>query len=1191
MTSERTLAERYGPGSGTAPLSGIQALVRLLVDQHRLDEAAGLETAGLVTGYEGSPLGGLDLELARNIELLAGCEVVHRAAVNEELAATALIGSQFVSQTGEATHEGVFGMWYGKSPGLDRASDALRHGNYFGAARHGGVLVVVGDDPTAKSSSLPSASELIFQSLGMPYVNPSDQQDVLSMGLIGIEVSRRSGLWVGMKIVTVVADGSQVVDLGAASRTAHRARAIQIESVDRRSSMVLTSEVQANIERVVFGERLDLAGRFAVEAGLNTTVAHGPRDRIGIISGGATYLDVIQAIHAGVGGADAIAAAGIRIGKVGMPYPLDRAFIRDFASGLEEIIVVEPKRPVIESQMKEVLYGVSPAPRIIGKRGRDGSDLFPYFGDIMPADVQHLLQDCLASRPEISVAWPEKRATYPSARNLLPVARIPFFCSGCPHNRSTQVPLGAFVGTGTGCSAMVGSMRSERVGTVLGAVQMGGEGAQWIGMAPFTSLPHIFQNVGDGTFFHSGHLAVRAAVAADVTITFKLLYNSAVAMTGGQTPTGVLDVRTLARTLLNEGVKRLIVVTDDCDRYGRRELPREVDLLPRTELMAAQQLLAATKGVTVLLYDQDCAAERRRRRRRGTAPDPPRRLFINERLCEGCGDCMTKANCLSLGPVATPFGTKTRVHQSSCNKDYTCAEGNCPSFMQVEPGGHGKHPVLPTSQHLFEAEISEPVTAPGAGRVATRIRFVGIGGSGIVTVAQIVLAAAWLEDRPTRCVDQTGAAQKGGTVISDVTIGAGGVTSAMQDISPRFAAGSCDAYIACDAVAGADERCLEVVDLDTTYGVVNSRIALAGSQIVDTELLSFDSDEYVRRINAKCGGRTNVLDPHVICHALFGHDRYVNIILLGVAFQHGLVPIRAESLERAIELNGVDAEDNRRAFRAGRIYVSDRQALEMATSPSSTGWEQPCRPDPKAETLKRVIRAREGSPLRELVDRYVVDLIGYQNARYARTYAELVERARASEEAAGSGSTAFAEAVATYLYKVMAFKDEYEVARLAVDPGMVLSIRQEFGEDARVRWLLQPPLLSTFGLKRKISLGSWFGLGFMVLRAMRPLRFTPLDPFGHTRVRKTERELLVTYQRVVEMFTETLTPASLASAIEAARLPEAVRGYEDLKVESAGLCLRELRRLLNRSGVACSSSDPSRPRGGVSGSSTAVTEP
>ena len=1106
----------------------------------------------------------MDLELARNHKLLGGCGIVHRAAVNEELAAAALTGSQFVSQTGQARYEGVFGMWYGKSPGLDRAGDAVRHGNYLGAARHGGVLVAVGDDPTAKSSSLPSGSELTFQSLGMPYLNPADQQDVLSMGLLGIELSRRSGLWVGMKIVTVVADGSQIVDLGAAYRAAHRARASQIPYVERPSSMVLTSQVQANMERVVFGERLDVARRFAVEAGLNVMAIHGPRDRIGIVSTGATYLDVSQALHEGVGDADAMRVAGIRVAKVGMPYPLDPAFVRDFASGLEEIIVVEPKRPVIESQMKEVLYGASPAPRIIGKRGRDGGDLFPYFGDLSPAEVRHLLQGCLASYPDISVAWRESHPTRPSTRKLLPVARIPFFCSGCPHNRSTQVPLGAIVGIGTGCHAMVTSMRPERVGEILGAVQMGGEGAQWIGMAPFTSLPHIFQNIGDGSFFHSGHLSVRACVAADVTVTFKLLYNSAVAMTGGQAPIGALDVPTLVRTLLNEGVKRVIVVTDDRARYSRHSLPRKVDLLSRTELMAAQDRLAATKGVTVLLYDQDCAAERRRRRRRGAAPDPPRRLFINERLCEGCGDCMTKANCLSLSPVLTPFGTKTKVHQASCNKDYTCGEGNCPSFIQVEPGRRGNHPAVSTPPVLPAGDIPQPGTARGHGQGSTRVRFVGIGGSGIVTVAQIVLAAAWLGDLPARCVDQTGVAQKGGTVISDVTIGASGsASSAMQDVSPRFVPGSCDAYVAFDAVAGADERCLDVVDSETTYGVVNSRVTLTGSQIVNPRLLTADPEGYPRHIREQCGGRVTVLDAHAICEGLFGHDEYVNIVMLGVAFQEGLIPVAAKDLERAIELNGVAVEANQRAFRAGRTYVAEGQSVELVGASSGTERQERMKCDAKSETLPRLVGAAEATVLREIVNRSVRELASYQNARYAQTYAELVERARVSEERAVPNSTAFAEAVGTYLYKVMAFKDEYEVARLALDPVVAASIAEEFGDRARVRWLLRPPILSALGVKRKIRVGAWFKPGFVTLRAMRRLRFTPLDLFGRTRVRKAERKLLVTYCEVIERLTEGLSPDSLQFAIEAARLPEDVRGYEELKLDSAGRCMEELRKILS----------------------------
>lgn len=1093
-----TLEDRYLREAGTVHLTGVQALVRLLFDRVRHDRALGEDPAVFVSGYEGSPLAGYDLELGRRAALLEKHAVVHRPGLNEELAATSVMGSQLVADAGG--RRGVTGFWYGKAPGLDRASDALRHANLAGTDPRGGAVALVGDDPNAKSSTVPCASELALADLAVPVLFPADAQDVLDLGMHAVELSRASGLWTSLKVVANVADAS-----GTATVNPQWSKPEIPGGYRHRPTSRLLGASLAELERSLFTVRLPLALEYLRASGVNRITARGPADRIGIVAAGKSYLDLQQAMRI-------LDLKNVRVLKLGAIHPLEPAIVREFADGLDDIIVVEEKRAFVETALKEILYGVPDAPRIAGKKDHRGRTLFTELGELDPDGIAAGLARVLPEGIPAVDAYRDRRRRERIAVPLL--ARTPYFCSGCPHNSSTKVPEGTLVGGGIGCHTMALFMEPDQVGTVLGVTQMGGEGTQWIGMAPFVEAGHFVQNIGDGTFTHSGSLAVRAAVAAGVNITYKLLYNSAVAMTGGQDAVGGLPVEKVAQLLLVEGAKRVVITSDAPAKH--RKLPPGVEVRDRAEILRTQEELAAIKGVTVLIHEQECAAEKRRKRRRGKQTAPATRVVVNERVCEGCGDCGTKSNCLSVQPVATEFGRKTAIHQSSCNVDYSCLAGDCPSFVTVVPTGR--------KRRRKTAELAaDAIPAPQTQAKDFTVRITGIGGTGVVTVTQILATAAVLDGRHVRTLDQTGLAQKGGAVVSDLK-----VTAEPVEQAPKLAGGECDLYLACDALVGADAANLGVADPARTTAVVSTTEVPTGRMVVDTTVSFPDAGSVLAPLEA-AAKRTVSLDARGLAEELFDDDQFANVLQLGAAFQTGAIPLPAAVIERAIELNGTQVPANLQAFRHGRRLVAQPPA-EAAKPPT-----------PKPHAMQALVHAEPGSELARLLGIRIPDLIAYQDKAYARAYAEFVERVRVLED----GPTEVTEAVAKHLYKLMAYKDEYEVARLSLDPAFTGGLEAQFGAGTKYAYRLHPPVLRALGMQRKIALGPWFRPAFRLLHALRRLRGTRFDPFGRAEVRRVERELIEDYRSVV---LRALRAGDAAKARALAELPDLVRGYENVKL-------------------------------------------
>jgi len=1132
-----SLDDRYRVEQGRIYLSGLHALVRLPLDQRRRDHREGRDTAGFISGYEGSPLAGYDLELARNSGLLEAHGIVFQPGLNEELAVGAVQGTQLASLRSDLRHEGVSGYWYAKAPGLDRATDALRHANLGGTSPAGGAVAIVGDDAGAKSSTVPSSSELAMAELGLPTLVPSGPQDILDLGLHAIAMSRFCGLWVGMKIATSVADGS-------ATATVAPDRPGMVIPDNRIAGEPFAHRVSAAFVQPELGvlersmrHRLALACRYAAANQVNTVDAGGPGDRVGIVAAGSTYLEVRQALDILGLAPEAARERGIRILKLGMVFPLEPSIVEEFADGLDEIIVVEEKRSCVETAIKDLLYGRANAPVVSGKTNASGDVLLRADGELDAG----LIADALAARLTTHPGFLElarrrqARPTPGPARPALPLlTRAPFFCSGCPHNRSTQVPDGSLVGAGIGCHAMAMLLPEQRAGTMIGLTQMGGEGAHWLGMEPFVGSGHMFQNLGDGTFHHSGSLAVRAAVAAGSTITFKLLYNSVVAMTGGQCAVGGRSVADLTRVLAAEGVKRIVVTADDPGRYRRVNLGPRTTVRHRDALLDVQRELARVPGVTVLIHDQECAAELRRKRRRGLVTEPARRVFISERVCEGCGDCGTKSNCLSVRPTETEYGRKTQIHQDSCNKDFSCLDGDCPSFLSVIPAGQSASPAAPA---LAATDLPDPGRAEVPDRYA--IRITGIGGTGVVTLAQVVCTAAMISGRFVRGLDQTGLAQKGGAVVSDVKISKNEV-----ELSGRLAGGECDLYLGCDLLVAASPVNLAVADPSRTAAVISSSEVPTGAMIADASVPFPAARQTLDPISERTrSGTGRIVDAQRAAKVMIGDSQYANVFLLGVAYQLGALPLPARDIERALELNGVAVEANQQAFRRGRQLVAAPAAFHEAlgaaegTSVSST-------------TRGESAQAEASDSPDELVRRRSEELRGYHNAAYASEYTRFVTHVQAAEEVSVPGSTRLTATVARNLFKLMAYKDEYEVARLLADPRLAEDIRRRFGANARFSYRLHPPLLRSLGMKRKLSLGSWFRPALAGLYALHRLRGTCFDPFGYAAVRRTERRIIGEYRDLVERSLNHLSAETLEAVIGLAALPDMIRGYEQVKLAS-----------------------------------------
>jgi len=1144
------LDQRYAETQEPVLLTGVQALVRLPLDQRRRDARAGRRTGTLVSGYPGSPLGGYDLELARQAALLKAHDIVHTPAVNEELAATAVWGSQLASALPEPRYDGVVGLWYGKAPGLDRASDAIRHANLSGVTLHGGAVALVGDDAMAKSSTVPSSSEPTLAALHVPTLCPGNVQEVLDLGLHAVALSRCSGLWAALKIATNVADGFQTVDV-APDRHVSAAVQAQLDGQPyvHVPTMHLVGEPLLALEHSLAYARLDAARAYSRANTLNRILGAADGGRLGLVARGKTFYDLRQALaDLGLGDPD-LERLGIRLLHVRMPFPLDGETVRDFARGLHEVVVVEEKEPFLERLVKAELFNLAQRPAVLGKQDDEDRPLVTLAGEldadaIAAAIGERIprLQDVAPVRDRLALL---RRRPLPAP---LAMARAPYFCSGCPHNTSvTKLPDGAVVGAGIGCHGMATMMREEEVGHVTGLTQMGGEGAQWIGQAPFTGTRHVFQNVGDGTFHHSASLAMRASVAAGSNITYKLLWNSHIAMTGGQAPVPAMSLPDVTRWLAAEGIRRVIVTSDEPARWASARLADGAEVWDRARIVEAQEVLAGIEGTTVLIHDQECAAEQRRQRKRGTLEDPAARIFINERVCEGCGDCGTKSNCLSVHPVESEFGRKTEIHQASCNKDRTCLEGDCPSFMMVTPAVG--RPAAATAAPPMEIGGLEDPSPPADLDGGFGIRIAGVGGTGVVTVSQVLATAALLDGHFVTGLDQTGLAQKGGPVVSDLRISA----VALEDGANKLGVADCGLYIAADLLTGASAKLLAAADPGRTVAVVSTTRVPTGAMVVDTTAASPDADGLVERILARSDRERSVqLDASALASTLLGTEVVANMLLVGAAYQLGALPVSAAAVERAIELNGASAALNLEAFRRGRQAVAAPEELRAALAAVAPPPAPAPGPSPGETAIAARVAAPAGSELERLVAVRVPELVAYQGAALAKRYAAAVEAARRVEAERVPGRAAFAEAVAFSLHKLMAYKDEYEVARLHLDPRARAAVEAEFGAGARIVYQLHPPLLRAMGLRRKIGLGAWFDPALRTLAGMRRVRGTPLDPFGRAHVRRVERALIDEYRAAVDSASARLTPATHATAVEIARLPDLIRGYEDVKLASVG---------------------------------------
>jgi indolepyruvate ferredoxin oxidoreductase len=1161
---EVRLEDRFVATEGAVLLTGVQAVCRVPIDVRRVDQRKGLNTRAFVTGYQGSPLGTVDFAMRPIRDVLDQHGVDFRPGMNEMMAATAVQGTQSVPDLGSRL-DGVTGFWYAKAPGVDQALDAIRHGNLMGTHPDGGVLAFCGDDATAKSSTVPSASEPVLRSALVPVLAAGDSQDVVDLGLHGVALSRATGLWAALKIATNVADGSSVVSLVVEEFEPEiplaDGRPYRHQVVTKVASQIAEQQEQ-NMRQV----RLPLVLEYARLNRLNR-MTRGPADRIGIIAAGQPYLEVCQSLaDMGLGDAGSLAGAGVRLLKVGLVWPLEPRIVREFADGLDEIIVVEDKGPFLEQFVKDELYNLARRPQVVGARDAGGAPLLPSFGAVDADAVTRVAGPRLLARADMPAVRARLAAVNRPARQLLPLTvarRTPYFCSGCPHNSSTKAPEGALMGGGIGCHAMTVFMDSSQAGIVTGLTQMGGEGAQWLGQQAYVEAGHAFQNLGDGTLAHSGLLAIRANVAAGTNITYKILYNAAVAMTGGQDAVGGYAVPDLTRTLAAEGVRKIVITTEDPGRYRGVRLPAIASVRDRSALMSAQEELSRVPGTTVLIHDQPCAAELRRKRKRGLVPDPPARVMINERICEGCGDCGQKSNCLSVIPVETPFGRKTQIHQPSCNKDYTCLTGDCPSFMVVTPRarpGRAKRARAPVvgAPVVGAPVVGAPVVgAPVVGATALpaprplfdpegfTLRITGIGGTGIVTVAQVIATAAFIDGLSPRGLDQVGLSQKAGPVVSDLRF-----TSGDQPLSPKMTAGGCDLYLGCDVLVAAEARNLAVADPARTVAVVSTADVATGQMIrhpseafPDRSAVTSAIDQATRR------DASAYLDARSLAEALLGSDQYSNMVMVGAAFQAGALPLAERSIERAIELNGVAVEANLRAFRRGRQAIANPAGGASPTQAAAVGSPAPASPaSAHVHDLVALAGADPGSDLAEALALRAADLIAYQDAEYARRYIEIVARARQAEAATVPGNVRLTTAVAVGLHKLMAYKDEYEVARLALDEAERAKITSQFGEGAKVVWKLHPPVLRAMGMTRKISLGPWFTPAYQVLRSMKRLRGTRLDPFGRTEVRRLERQLIAEYTGVVGELVSALSPARHDLAVRIAELPDLVRGYEHVKL-------------------------------------------
>ena len=1150
------LSDNLWAEQGAVFLTGTQALVRLMLMQARRDAAQGLNTQGFVSGYRGSPLGMLDQAIWKAGKRFTEAGISFIPAVNEELAATQVLGTQRVESDPERTVEGVFAMWYGKGPGVDRAGDALKHGNAYGSSPHGGVLVVAGDDHGCVSSSMPHQSDQAMIAWSMPVLQPACVAEYLEFGLYGYALSRFCGAWVGLAALSEVVESGATVDLDAINArvsgwsdadtvraaTGHQPPA---DGLHYRWPDLPSLQIEARL-----ADKLRAVAAFAKVNSVDRLVIPAPSARVGIITCGKAHCDLMEVLRRLEIDTDDFERAGVRLYKVGLSFPLESTRVQDFAAGLDEILVIEEKGAVVETQLRQQFYNAPPSarPAIIGKQDRDGTALVSALGELRPSRLIELIAHWLTRHfPDHGVFdnhLQHVRDFTPPAllsNDSDEVKRVPYFCAGCPHNTSTKVPEGSTARAGIGCHFMANWMDRSTAGLI----QMGGEGVDWVSHSRFTRTPHVFQNLGDGTYYHSGYLAIRQAVAAKATLTYKILFNDAVAMTGGQPVDGVISVDAIARQVESEGVKRVVVVSDDIAKYAaiRSRFPADTEFHDRDQLDVVQRRLREVAGVTVLIYEQTCAAEKRRRRKKGELVDPDLRLFINEAVCEGCGDCTVQSNCVAVLPHETPRGRKRRIDQSSCNKDYSCAKGFCPSFVGVSGVTlRRKQGALAAGSSSFQADLQAlPLPAAHVWRAPYDLLVTGVGGTGVVTVGAVVAMAAHLEGKSASVLDFMGFAQKGGSVLSFVRLA--DLPERLNQV--RIDTQQADAVLACDLVVAASPEALQTVRHGRTKILANLHEIPVAQALRDPDA-SLKSDLLLEKLRFVAGAeQVQTFDAQALAEEFLGDTIASNILALGYAWQRGLVPLGLDALMRAIHLNGVAVAQNQLAFSLGRVAAGDPAALARLREPVAPA---------AADTLD------------SLIAQATAHLTAYQNRAWAQRFESLVRRVRARElQLAGPGAELpFTRQVTQSLCKLMSYKDEYEVARLYTDGSFLKQLHEQFDGALQLSFYLAPPLLARGKVPVKLRFGAWMLGAMRLLARARGLRGSVWDPFGHTEERRTERRLIADFEARVEELLADLSLENQRLATQIAALPMSMRGFGHVKLAAIALAREREAELLHR---------------------------
>jgi len=1124
------LDDKYELNEGQLLITGTQALVKSSLVRRYIDNINGLKTAGFISGYRGSPLGAFDQQLNKASSFLKENHIIFNPGLNEELAATSIWGTQQIQFHSKPLYDGVFGIWYGKGPGVDRSGDALRHGNLAGTNPFGGVICLMGDDHTCESSTTAHQSEFAFVDAMIPILSPSNVKELLDFCVLGIELSRRSGCWVGIKCVKDIMDASSIIDFSINSLLDFTKTKLENNDVN-----IKWPDTALDQEDRLHNLKIPLAKDLIKKYKFNKIIKKTNNDKVGIVSTGKSYPEVISALQKLNISIDTLAQHNIRLLKIGCPWPLEKDIIEEFCNGLDIVVIVEEKRSLVEFQIKELLFNNEKKPLIIGKKNLDGSQLFRTNGSITVNDIyeklslifgKYLSKDSLfnlniPSQLKENIHNPSKSGSN-SVALYGSFERTPYFCSGCPHNTGTKIPKGSKALAGIGCHFMAQWMDRD----TLGFTQMGGEGASWIGESNFVELDHVFQNMGDGTYVHSGALAIRAAVAADTNITFKILYNDAVAMTGGQQMDGPFDPIQICKQLLAENVKKVYLISDDIEKFKNLKVPSEIKIFHRKDYIDAQTLISKIKGVTAIVYDQTCAAEKRRRRKRGLYPNPNKRMFINHLVCEGCGDCGVQSNCVSITPFETELGTKRKIDQSACNKDYTCQEGFCPSFITVEGDLKSKSNKLQINDIEFDNNIPEPKKLIAKDVVSILLN--GIGGTGVVTVAAILGMASRLEGKKFSALDMAGLAQKGGSVWSHMII-----SEPSQEInSPRIPIGDSDVLLGCDLVVSASKKTREILSEDT-FCVVNSKKQMTGDFARNSNL-TFPYKNLLDELQVTVS-KNNVflqnfskLAEDYIGDAIFG-----NIILLGYAFQKGLIPLTSKSIETAIEINGVSANKNIEAFCLGRNLALKKDQIKEEKYES--------------QKLENFVKYRSNF------------LRDYQNQEYSNKYLNAIA-SFSDLKIDSANKEKIGKVVAQNYFKLLSYKDEYEVARLHDSAEFKKSIEDQFEKGFKIKFNLAPAI---FGNKQKYQFGSWMKLFFKVLKNLKFLRGTTFDIFGYTEERKTEKKLINIYEKDISYVINSFESEKFDHFVEFLNWPDQIKGYGHVKSKSIDKAIDNRKNILS----------------------------